>query len=699
MQLAFYFDQTSCMGCYTCVVACKDWHDVPPGIAAWRRVLLLEGGKFPNPFAARLSTSCYHCAEPACVYACPADAISKREEDGIVVVDQEKCRGRDHCGHATMVDFPAENRKSPCKYACPAGLSIQGYNALIAKGRFKEALALIREKMPLPAACGRICSSPCEDVCKRQLTGEKSVAIRSLKRFVADNAAEEMPSALPITKDKKVAIVGSGPAGLAAANDLIRKGYAVTVFEALPVAGGMLAVGILEYRLPKDVLQKEIDYLKALGIEIKLNTRISNLKDLKNQGYEAIFLAVGAHKDNPMGLEGENLSGVIPGVTFLKDVALGKKVDIGQKVAVIGGGNVAIDAIRTAIRLGSNEAFILYRRSRDEMPASAKEIETTEEEGVKIHYLTAPVRIIGKDGKVSAIECARMELGESDESGRRKPVYVKGSEFSIEVDTIIAAIGQSPDLASVDSEVQVNSRSTIQIDPLTLATNIEGVFAGGDAVSGPAQFVDAIAAGQRAAVSIERYLEGADLKKGRVEEKVDASQIRVELSGDLEMRERQVMPALPVSERVQNFKEVELGFTEEMAIAEAQRCMLCAGMTCKEVCGYDAPQWGVAHDDKMQKCDLCLDRWEEEKLPICVGSCPTRALDAGPIEEIEAKYGTKVHDAVGFIYKGRTCPSTIFTPAKVKGVPTKIKVSPFLTPDAQNVERKTISFEIVNLEK
>ena len=253
------------MGCYTCVIACKDWNDVPPGPAAWRKIWTFEGGKYPTPFAARLATSCYHCAEPACVYACPADAISKREEDGIVVVDREKCRGRDHCGVAVMVDVPAEGRKSPCRYACPAGVSARGYTRLIAKGRFKEALALIREQMPLPGVCGRVCSSPCEDVCKRQETGEKAVSIKGLKRFVADYVDEGMPSALPITKDKKVAIIGSGPAGLTVAYDLIRKGYAVSVFEALPVAGGMLAVGMPEYRLPKDVLKKEIDYLKALG--------------------------------------------------------------------------------------------------------------------------------------------------------------------------------------------------------------------------------------------------------------------------------------------------------------------------------------------------------------------------------------------------------------------------------------------------
>jgi NADPH-dependent glutamate synthase beta subunit-like oxidoreductase len=679
MQVAFYFDQTRCMGCYTCVVACKDWNDVPPGPASWRRVLLLEGGKFPNPFAARLSTSCYHCAEPACVYACPADAISKREEDGIVVVDREKCRGRDHCGHAVMVDFPVKDRKSPCKYACSAGVSVQGYNRLIAKGRFKEALALIRERMPLPAVCGRVCSSPCENVCKRQEAGEKPVSIKALKRFVSDNVTEEIPNALPITKDKKVAIVGSGPAGLAAAYDLIRKGYAVTVFEALPVAGGMLAVGMPEYRLPKDVLKKEIDYLKGLGIKIKTNTSIGkklSLNDLTEQGYGAILLAIGAHRSPKLGIPGEDTKGVDNGISFLRKVSTGKKTKIGQKVAVIGGGNVAIDAARTALRLGAKEVQLNCLETREEMPALPEEIESALEEGITLSCSCGPKRILTENGKVTGVEFVRC-TSVFDKEGRFCPCYDEDTVTSIEADTVILAVGQTPDTSALSEEIKTTRRGTIDVDPDSLATNLPGVFAGGDVVSGPARFVDAIAAGQKAAISIERYLEGADLKMGRVEEKVDAAQIKVKISDDLEKRERQTMPTMAVSKRIRNFKEVNLGFTEEMAIAEAQRCMICGGMLCREVCPYDTPQWGPEHDDKMQKCNLCVDRWEVGKPPICVASCLTRALDAGPIEEMEAKHGTRVHDAVGFAYTVRTQPSVVFKPKKVKGVPTRILVSPF----------------------
>jgi len=456
------------MGCYTCVIACKDWNDVPPGIAAWRKVYTLEGGKYPNPFAARLSASCYHCAEPACVYACPADAICKRNDDGIVVVDQEKCRGRDHCGYAVMVDVPAEGRKSPCRYGCPAGVSARGYTRLIAKGRFKEALALIREQMPLPGVCGRVCSSPCEDVCKRQETGEKAVSIKALKRFVADIVNEGKPEALPITKDKKVAIVGSGPAGLTVAYDLIKKGYAVTVFEALPVAGGMLAVGMPEYRLPKDVLKKEIDYLKALGIEVKLNTRIDSLKKLKDQGYGAVFLGIGAHQSPKLGIPGEDTEGVYSGIDFLRKVSMGNKVKVGQRVAVIGGGNVAIDAARTALRLGAKEVQLNCLESREEMPALEEEIESAIEEGITLSCSCGPRKIKADGGGevigLEFIQCTSV----FDEEGQFCPMYDEDVVTSLEADTVILAVGQKADTSGLPQELELTGRGTIATDPDTL---------------------------------------------------------------------------------------------------------------------------------------------------------------------------------------------------------------------------------------
>ncbi len=467
---------------------------------------------------------------------------------------------------------------SPCKITCPAHISVQGYVALIAKGKYKEALNLIREENPFPAVCGRVCTHPCEAKCKRGQVDEP-ISICHLKRFVADEvmaSGQDKPPAPMESKNKKVAIVGSGPAGLTSAYYLALWGYQPTVFEALPVAGGMMAVCIPSYRLPKDVLNAEIDFIKSAGVEIQTNTPIGKsltFKDLKAKGFEAFFVAVGAHKNNEMRVEGENLQGVLPGVGFLRDVALGKSINIGQKVAVVGGGNVAIDAARTALRTGAKNVFILYRRSRQEMPANEEEIEDAEAEGIEIRYLVAPTRIIGKDGKVSAIECIKMELGGPDESGRRKPIPVKGSEFKIEVDTVIPAIGQSIDLSflGADGQVEVTKRSTIKADKLTLETNVPGVFAGGDAVSGPATVIEAIAAGKEAAISIDRYLRGENIKSGREKQFIEAE---VPLD-EIEKLPRKQTPKLPVEERKKDFREVALNFSEDEAKAEAERCLSC----------------------------------------------------------------------------------------------------------------------------
>ncbi|MCD6553652.1 MAG: FAD-dependent oxidoreductase, partial [Anaerolineae bacterium] len=426
---------------------------------------------------------------------------------------------------------------------------------------------------------GRVCHHPCELECKRKDV-DSPLAICALKRFAYDVAAPSAPPPQPVerTQTEKVAIVGAGPAGLSAAYDLVRKGYGVTVYEALPVAGGMLAVGIPAYRLPKDVLQKEIDYIKALGVEIKLNTPIGrdgapSLEDLR-QSYDAVFLAVGAHRSRKLNIPGEALPGVIHSTDFLRALNLGQEVELGKRVAVIGGGNAAVDAARSAIRLGS-EVTIVYRRSRVEMPAIPAEVDAAAEEGVKLHFLAAPVRILSEDGRVTAMECIRMELGEPDESGRRRPVPIPGSEFTIEVDTVIVSIGQKPDLSPL-AEAEATPWGTLTADPDTMATPLEGLFAGGDAVTGPASAVEAVAAGQRAAESIHRYLRGMDLRAGRIFEWPRAADIEVEIPAGTEKAARREMPTLPMSERRSSFKEVELGLTEEQARAEAARCLSCA---------------------------------------------------------------------------------------------------------------------------
>jgi len=436
-------------------------------------------------------TGCGDCAE-----ACPVEIPNEYEENLI----NRKAIYRPFT-QATPSAFGIEKRGTPpCRAACPLHVNAQGYVALISQGKFKESLALVREKNPLPGVCGRVCTHPCEDECQRQRVDEP-IAIALLKKVVADYE-KEVDFELKIEKEKniKIAIIGSGPAGLTAAYDLRKMGYKPTIFEALPVAGGMLRVGIPEYRLPKNILRKEISILENFGIEIKLNTPIGEkltIDDLKKEGYQAVFIAVGAHLSMKLRIPGEDLKGVYPGVEFLRGVNLSENVEVGEKVAIVGGGNAAIDAARTVYRLGAKQATIVYRRSRVEMPASEEEIEEAEKEGIKILYLAAPIRILGKEGKVNQMECVRMKLGEPDASGRRRPVPIEGSEFTIDADMVIPAIGQSSDLSFLGPHHKFNlvRGRRFEVDPLTLETNIKGIFAGGDTVTGPNTVVDAMAAG------------------------------------------------------------------------------------------------------------------------------------------------------------------------------------------------------------
>ena len=470
---------------------------------------------------------------------------------------------------------------APCEHVCPVNVDAAGYVALIGEGRFEEALHLIREEIPLAGVCGRVCHHPCEDKCRRGDLDEP-VAIAALKRFAADYGVKKgIRTKVSVAKrrEEKVAIVGSGPAGLNAAYHLARRGYQVTIFEALPVVGGMLAVGIPEYRLPREILQADIDFITSLGVEIKVNTPVGSnlsLNDLFQQGYKAVLLAIGAHGGLKLGIEGEEMKGVFDGVSFLRDVNLGKKVILGGRVAVIGGGNVALDAARTSLRLGAREATIVYRRSREEMPANKEEIAEAEHEGIKLRYLTAPSRVLGRDGRVESLECIRTELGDYDASGRRRPVPIEGSEFSLNVDAVVAAIGQSPDISFLKGDVglETTKRDTFVVDPVTLVTQRSGVFAAGDDVTGPATVIDAMAAGEKAAISIDRYLRGENMRANRLAESKKPIDIPWE-EEQFEAGSRQEMPALLAGKRVADFREVNLGLSEEMAIKEARRCLRC----------------------------------------------------------------------------------------------------------------------------
>ncbi len=537
-------------------------------------------------------------------------------------VDLEKCKGCGDCANACTVELPnhyEENLKkrkaifrlydqavpsafaitklgeSPCRAACPLHVNAHGYVALIANGKFKEALALIREKNPFPLIAGRICTHPCEEACTRGKVDEP-VAIDLLKRFVADLELIELGDVpvpeVPESNGKRVAIVGAGPAGLLCAYDLRLKGYEVEVFDALPKPGGMLFAGIPEYRLPRDILFKELSIVERMGVKFHFNTRIGRDIPFRKvvDEFDAVFVAIGAHRSKKLNVEGENLQGVFGATEFLRQINLGNTVEIGQRVVVIGGGNAAMDAARTLKRLGK-DVTIAYRRSEREMPANREEIEEAKEEGIEFMLLVSPKRILGKD-KVEGIELIRMRLGEPDESGRRRPIPIEGSEFVLEADAVILAISQEPEIEGFE-DLKKTKWNTFDVDPVTLQTNIEKVFAGGDCVTGPLTFIDAMFHGRKAAISIDRYLNGLDLYENR-ERGSYKSDIEVDIEGvPVKKRAKPVM--LPVEKR-KSFEEVVKGFTEEQAVEEAKRCLNCAGccecMECVKACEAEA----IVHD-------------------------------------------------------------------------------------------------------
>jgi NADPH-dependent glutamate synthase beta subunit-like oxidoreductase len=436
-----------------------------------------------------------------CIRGCPAELIPEYRE--------EKSTLRGALYQSKVHPLNRKVSLPPCQEGCPIHQDTRGYVALIAKGKFKEALELIRKVNPLPAVCGFICHHPCEEACLREGVDDP-IPIRLLKRFVSeyDRERKALKKRPKKKRHEKVLVIGSGPAGLSAANDLRLLGFEVTIFEALPVLGGMLAVGIPAFRLPRDILKMEIDGIRGLGVEMKTSHPFhfdGKGKAIQKLGFQAAFIAIGAHQSQKLNIPGESLKGVFPGVEFLREVNLGERTTIGRKVAVIGGGNVAIDSARSAIRLGAKKVEVYYRRSKMEMPAISEEVEEAIREGVKIHFLSSPIQLIGKRGKLVGMECVKMELTEPDQSGRRKPVPIKGSNFKVDVDTVISAIGQRVD-RKVLKGLEVNPDGTVRVDPNTSQTSIKGVFVGGDVVNGPGWAIDAIAAGKRGAEAIYQYL-------------------------------------------------------------------------------------------------------------------------------------------------------------------------------------------------
>jgi len=536
-----------------------------------------------------------------------------------------------------------DNKVSPCNEGCPAGQDIEGAMVLIGKGKVLEAWDLFKEESPFPGVCGRVCYHPCESSCNRGEFDE-AVSINALERFMADTASNH-GRRVTVRREKKkerVAIIGSGPAGMTCAYHLARMGYGVTVFEALPVLGGMLRVGIPEYRLPKKVLEAEIDQILELGVTTEINSRFGeNLqhKDLKE--YAAIFLAMGNHVSKKLGVPGESEDWAMSGVEFLRKVSLGKEVPTGKKVVIIGGGNTAIDAARTALRLGAKPS-ILYRRTREEMPAFPAEVHEAEEEGIDISLLVSPVRLVVENGQ-KKLECVKNRLGPPDEDGRRRPVEVKGSNYFLEVDQVLTAIGEDADLAALPKKIGI--QDNIILTDERGATKQEGIFAGGDVIHQPHTVVHAIGSGKRAAIFIDCYL-----GKKKWEGIFDA--IRIGERGSLSMRrylqdekdrpplspktvlmkdlnldyfehkKRKKSTRLPMGKRQGTFEEVNLGFSGETALAEAQRCFNCGVCNLCDNCYIFCPDVAIRKENE----NNVIDYDHCKGCGICVEECPRDAM-------------------------------------------------------------------------
>ena len=634
-KYALFIDDYACWGCKACEVACKQENRQPDGINFLK---VTEDGpkrvKGKLDFTFRLNV-CKHCDAPPCAKACPEDAFTKDPETGVVLYDRDKCTG---CSAAPGRSGAKKQETSPCKIDCPGHNNVQGYVNLAAKGKFEEALQLIKETSPFPSICGRVCYHPCESNCNRSEIDDP-VATRSIERFLADldlGAGKRYMPEIKAKKKDKVAIVGSGPAGLTCAYYLAQEGYLVTVFEKAPVLGGMLTLGIPAYRLPRRIVEAEIEHICRMGVAMKSGVEVGRDKtidQLRKEGFKGFFIAIGTQECKKLGIDGEDLKGIYGGLDYLRRINLGESMTLGKSVAVIGGGNTAIDAVRSARRLGGENAFILYRRGLEEMPSRPEEIEECREEGIPIHTLTQPVRFMGEAGRVKAIRCVKMRLAEPDGSGRRRPEPVPRSEFTIQVDTVITALGQEADWACLTPECActVTPWGTMNVDPLTLQSDEPDIFAGGDAVRGPQTVIEAIADGKQAAISIDRYLGGLDLRLGR---EIKWNPIPKPQTDQYDPAPRVTMARLEPRERLKNFDEVQKGITQEEVVQEAGRCISC-GSCCIQACPYDAIRFdegnGIA-----QKCDLCSHRVDHGLYPACADNvCLAHCIYFGIPDQIE----------------------------------------------------------------
>ncbi len=533
-------------------------------------------------------------------------------------------------------------RAAPCQLACPASVDVPSYVALVGMGRYKEALEVLREDLPFPASLGRICVRPCEMACRRGEVDEP-IAICQLKRVAFDKACEEgiePPKPTDHRYKEKIAIIGSGPAGLSTAYFLAKKGYRPKVFESMPEPGGMLRWGIPSYRLPRKVLKMEIDYIEAMGVDILTNVafgRDITPQYLKNKDFKAVFLGIGAHRPMSLAIPGErDFSGVQDSLSFLYQASLGK-AEVGKRVYIIGGGNAAVDCARTALRLDVEEVHLVYRRTKQEMPANAKEVQEAEQEGAILDLLLSPIRIHGQNGRVIGLECIRNELSDPDATGRRRPIPLKGTEQILPSDTVISAIGQEVDTASLKGieEMELTENRLVIVNPATLETSMPGIYAGGDAVSGPATVVEAVASGKKAAASIHRYL------RGRPFPEYDLMPVRrrrvpvMEISSqEKAFSSRPKMHALDLDERQGNFQEVEYGLSGKNAIQEAKRCLRCdiciSCGRCVEVCGelmgIEAIHLSYVEQNHTTETDFLRPSEYCVGCGSCAINCPTGAI-------------------------------------------------------------------------
>jgi heterodisulfide reductase subunit A-like polyferredoxin len=550
---------------------------------------------------------CTGCA--ACTSVCPVTLPSEFDQG----LGDRKAIYRQY-PQAVPNAFAISRRGTPpCEAACPIHQSGQGYVTLVAQGRFDEALQVILRDNPIPSVCGRVCTHPCTAACTRG-TVDDPVNLPALKRFVTDQGGNyTLPQPPALQRPERIAIIGSGPAGLLCAYHLRHKGYAATIFESQPVAGGMLAMGIPSFRLPREVLNAEVDRLLATGIEIRLNTPVGRAVTFEalRETHAAVFIAIGAQVERKLTLPGEDLPGVTGGLEFLRRVNLEAPFMPGRRVLVIGGGNSALDAARAAMRCGAEEVTLVYRRTRAEMPADQREVEDAEHEGVKLRLLTAPMSFTaGAHGRVAGLNCVKMRLGAPDASGRPAPEVVPNSDFALPCDAVIVTIGQVPDLASLGERlgIETTKYGTLRTDPVTLETNIPGVFAGGDCVSGPDVVVTAMLAGKKAANSIDRWIDHRDLRVGRELEGPFTTEYVVDTTGAL-MRRCIPPPTLEASVRRRTFAEVDTGYTRAQAIAEAERCLDC----------------GICCD-----CHLCADACQANAIDFTMQP-RTRELQVGAI--------------------------------------------------------------------